>query len=156
MGGGCLSAPTSAKSAGYYGILTGRLLKIRAQTGLILGPLITMVIAAVLVIVLTLARALLNPVLGSLSPFMLYVFAVLVAGLVRSSACGVLVMIGSGLCGYYLFVEPQNSWDLKLPGLIALLVFWLVSGLVLLAARALRPHLWDPFQKYVELLELER
>ena len=56
---------------------------------------ISILVAAILVGIVTGIRIALNPYLGALSPFMLYVAAVLVAGLVRGPLCGALVMLAN-------------------------------------------------------------
>lgn len=84
--------------------------------------LISIVVAVVLVGLATLARAALGPKLGGLSPFMLYVAAVLIAGLVRGPVCGALVMLGGGVSGFILFLAPHGVAP---PGSVAaLMIFW--------------------------------
>lgn len=104
-----------------------------------LQALITIAVAAALVALATLARAALGPALGSLSPFMLYVAAVLAAGLVRGPGCGALVMLGGGVVGYRLFLAPGGAAP---PGaMVALMIFWGVSAPVLVTANELRVQL---------------
>jgi K+-sensing histidine kinase KdpD len=104
-----------------------------------LQALISVVVAAVLVGAATLARAALSPEVGALSPFMLYVAAVLVAGLVRGPFCGGLVMLGGGALGFRLFCS-QNG--VAVPGAeVALMIFWGVSAPVLVTANELRVQL---------------
>lgn len=111
----------------------------RFSGSLALQTLISVVIAVVLVAVATAVRAALTPQLGVLSPFMLYVAAVLVAGLVRGPLCGGLVMLGGGLVGLRLFL---SSHGVVAPGsMIALMVFWGVSAPVLVTANELRVQL---------------
>ena len=103
------------------------------------GLLLTVALAAVLVAATTLLRAALTPQLGALSPFMLYVAAVLVAGLVRGPLCGALVMLGGGLVGFRLFL---NHGGVTAPGSeLALMIFWGVSAPVLVTANELRVQL---------------
>lgn len=105
----------------------------------IAGLLISVVIAAVLVTATTVLRASLTPHLGALSPFMLYVAAVLVAGLARGPFCGALVMLGGGLVGFRLFL---NHGGVNQPGAeLALMIFWGVSAPVLVTANELRVQL---------------
>lgn len=100
---------------------------------------ITVVVAVILVGATTLLRAALTPHLGALSPFMLYVAAVLVAGLVRGPLCGALVMLGGGLVGFRLFLSPNG---VTAPGSeLALMIFWGVSAPVLVTANELRVQL---------------
>lgn len=102
--------------------------------------LISIVIAALLVGLATLGRAALGPKLGGFSPFMLYVAAVLVAGLVRGPICGALVMLAGGLAGFFLFLAPQGV--AAPPGsVVALVMFWVVSAPVLFTANELRVQL---------------
>jgi len=101
--------------------------------------LISIVVAAVLVGLATLARAALGPKLGGLSPFMLYVAAVLIAGLVRGPFCGALVMLAGGILGFMLFL---NTNGVAPPGsVVALMIFWGVSAPVLVTANELRVQL---------------
>jgi len=101
--------------------------------------LISIVVAVVLVGAATLARAALGPKLGALSPFMLYVAAVLVAGLVRGPVCGALVMLGGGIAGFTLFLDPSvASRD---GSVVALMIFWGVTAPVLVTANELRVQL---------------
>ena len=103
------------------------------------GFLISVVVAAVLVGATTMLRASLTPHLGALSPFMLYVAAVLVAGLARGPLCGALVMLGGGLVGFQLFL---NHGGVHQPGAeLALMIFWGVSAPVLVTANELRVQL---------------
>lgn len=101
--------------------------------------LISILVAVVLVGAATLARAALGPKLGALSPFMLYVAAVLVAGLVRGPVCGALVMLGGGIAGFMLFLDPAvASRD---GSVVALMIFWGVTAPVLVTANELRVQL---------------
>lgn len=103
------------------------------------GLLISVVLAAALVGATTAIRAALTPALGALSPFMLYVAAVLVAGLVRGPLCGALVMLGGGLVGFQLFLSHDGVTE---PGSqLALMIFWGVSAPVLVTANELRVQL---------------
>lgn len=112
----------------------------RTSTGrLIVQALISVGVAGVLVALATAARAALSAQLGVLSPFMIYVAAVLVAGLVRGAFCGALVMLVGGLVGLRLFLAPDGVAQ---PGsMIALMVFWGVSAPVLVTANELRVQL---------------
>jgi K+-sensing histidine kinase KdpD len=101
--------------------------------------LISIAVAAVLVALATLARMALGPELGALSPFMLYVAAVLIAGLVRGSGCGALVMLAGGAVGFILCLGPDGAAP---PGSVAaLMIFWGVSAPVLVTANELRVQL---------------
>jgi len=112
----------------------------RPSTGrLIVQALISVGVAGVLVALATAARAALSAQLGVLSPFMIYVAAVLVAGLVRGAFCGALGMLVGGLVGLRLFLAPDGVAQ---PGsMIALMVFWGVSAPVLVTANELRVQL---------------
>lgn len=106
---------------------------------IVLQALINLAVAAVLVAAATGVRAALTPMLGTLSPFMLYVGAVLVAGLVRGAFCGGLVMLGGGIVGTRLFLSHDGVVE---PGaMIAVMVFWGVSAPVLVTANELRVQL---------------
>jgi K+-sensing histidine kinase KdpD len=122
----------------------------QSQVGIMAGPrnrpgeillqaLINLAVAAVLVAAATGVRAALTPMLGALSPFMLYVGAVLVAGLMRGAFCGGLVMLGGGIVGTRLFLSHDGVVE---PGaMIAVMVFWGVSAPVLVTANELRVQL---------------
>lgn len=101
--------------------------------------LVTVIVAAALVAATTVLRAALTPQLGALSPFMLYVAAVLVAGLVRGPLCGGLVMLAGGFLGLRLFLSRDG---VTAPGSeLALMMFWGVSAPVLVTANELRVQL---------------
>lgn len=104
-----------------------------------LQALISVVLAAVLVVLPTVALVLLGPKLGALSPFMLYVAAVLVAGLVRGPICGVLVMLAGGAAGYMLCIGADSAAPAG--SMTALMLFWIVSAPVLFTANELRVQL---------------
>lgn len=96
-------------------------------------------VAGVLLAVTTIARAALTPLLGSLSPFMIYIVGVLIAGLVRGPFCGALVMLGGGAIGFRLFLAPDGvAQHGSVP---ALMIFWGVSAPVLVTANELRVQL---------------
>lgn len=103
------------------------------------GALVSVTIAAALVAAATLVRAALTPHLGGLSPFMLYVGAVLIAGLVRGPMCGAVVLLAGGLLGYRMFLAPNGVP--RESAIIALMMFWGVSAPVLVTANELRVQL---------------
>jgi K+-sensing histidine kinase KdpD len=70
---------------------------------------------------------------------MLYVAAVLVAGLVRGPFCGALVMLAGGILGFRLFLSPHGVADPS--AMVALVIFWGVSAPVLVTANELRVQL---------------
>lgn len=88
-------------------------------------------IAILLVGVFTAVRLLLNPVLGTHSPLMLYIVPVLIAGFVRGGFCGLLTMGLGGVTGDVLFAAPQGALHLTASSLTGITVFWMVSLLVL-------------------------
>jgi K+-sensing histidine kinase KdpD len=118
--------------------------------------LICLVVAAALVAAFTLARAVLNPVLGSQSPFMLYIAAVLIAGFARGALCGFSVMLGAGAAGLLLF----SGWDGRLASaagpLISMMLFWMVSALALMMANELRRHANAAFERMRGRVEASR
>ena len=117
-----------------------RMAKVATPRGMvILRGLISLGVAAALVGVATLARAALTPVLGPLSPFMLYVAAVLIAGLIRGPFCGAVVMAAGGVIGWRLFLAPNGAG--ATPSMVALMIFWGVSAPVLVTANELRVQL---------------
>ncbi|PZQ55150.1 MAG: hypothetical protein DI570_22530 [Phenylobacterium zucineum] len=116
-----------------------------------LQALISLLVAAVLVAAATGVRVALTPMLGDLSPFMLYVGAVLVAGLVRGAFCGGLVMLAGGIIGTRLFLSHQGVVE---PGsMIAVMVFWGVSAPVLVTANELRVQLGGAMAKLSAALD---
>lgn len=115
------------------------------------GVLISLALAIVLVGITTLMRAALTPALGALSPFMLYVAAVLVAGLVRGPLCGAMVMLGGGLVGLRLFLSHDGVTE---PGSqLALMIFWGVSAPVLVTASELRVQLRTAMDRLTAALQ---
>lgn len=125
----------------------------RHETGAI-GVLISLAVAAVLVGAVTLARAALTPYLGALSPFMLYIAAVLVAGLVRGPLCGALVMLAGGLLGFRLFLNPNGV--AQHGSMLALMIFWGVSAPVLVTANELRVQLRETMARLSAALARHR
>lgn len=113
--------------------------------------LISIVVAVVLVGLATLARAALGPKLGGLSPFMLYVAAVLIAGLVRGPVCGALVMLGGGVSGFILFLAPHGVGAAGLGGGADDLLG--VSAPVLVTANELRVQLGRAMAKLTAAVE---
>lgn len=116
-----------------------------------LRALISLVLAVLLIGAATLARAALGPKLGALSPFMLYVAAVLVAGLVRGPFCGAVVMLGGGLLAFRLFLSPNGAPPDG--SVVALMIFWGVSAPVLVTANELRVQLGRTMAKLTAALE---
>ncbi len=114
-----------------------------------LQALISILVATFLVAAATAARAALGPKLGALSPFMLYVAAVLVAGLVRGPVCGALVMLGGGAAGFTLFLDGAAREG----SVVALMIFWGVSAPVLVTANELRVQLGRAMARLSEALE---
>jgi hypothetical protein len=106
---------------------------------------ISVAVALALVAVATLARAALTPALGADSPFIIYVAAVLTAGLVRGPVCGGLVMLIGGAAGLRLFLSPHGvATHGSIP---ALMLFWGVSAPVLVTANELRVQLGSAMAK---------
>jgi K+-sensing histidine kinase KdpD len=116
-----------------------------------LQALISLALAVVLIGAATLARAALGPKLGALSPFMLYVAAVLVAGLVRGPLCGAIVMLGGGLLAFLLFLSPNGTPQDG--SVVALMIFWGVSAPVLVTANELRVQLGRAMARLSAALE---
>jgi K+-sensing histidine kinase KdpD len=100
---------------------------------------LSIAVAVILLGAATMARAALTPQLGALSPFMLYVAAVLLAGLIRGPFCGTLVLIGGGALGFRLFLAPDGVAHHG--SVISLMIFWGVSAPVLVTANELRVQL---------------
>ena len=106
---------------------------------------VSIIIAMVLIAVTTSIRMALTPYLGGLSPFMLYVVGVLVAGLVSGPFCGLLVMLGGGILGFQLFLSPDGVAERG--SILALMLFWGVSAPVLATASELRSQLRDAMSR---------
>ena len=124
----------------------------KSRTGRVAGEaLVSLLVAGVLVGAATLARAALTPQLGALSPFMLYVAAVLVAGLVRGPFCGALVLLAGGLIGFRLFLAPGGQ--MQQGAVLALMIFWGVSAPVLVTANELRVQLGRAMARLSEALD---
>lgn len=112
---------------------------------------ISIVVAAILVALATGLRAALAPYLGALSPFMIYVAAVLAAGLIRGAFCGALVMLASGVVGYLFFLSPSGEPP---PGaVLSLMLFWGVAAPVLVTANELRVQLGTAMNRLTEALK---
>lgn len=113
--------------------------------------MISIVVAALLVGVVTVVRYVLTPYLGVLSPFMLYVGAVLVAGLVRGPGCGALVMLGGGILGFQLFLTGEGAS--RQGSILSLMLFWGVSAPVLATASELRVQLRDAMARLTAAID---
>jgi len=117
----------------------------------IVQALISLAVAAVLVGAATAVRVALAPQLGALSPFMLYVAAVLVAGLIRGPLCGGLVMLAGGVLGLRLFLMPHHA---EAQGsMLALMIFWGVSAPLLVTANELRVQLREAMARLSAALQ---
>lgn len=113
--------------------------------------LLSAAVAAVLVAGATAARAALTPLLGAGSPFMIYVAAVLLAGLARGPLCGALVMLGGGLVGMRLFLAPHDA--MPHGAIPALMLYWGVSAPVLVTANELRVQLGEAMDRLSAALQ---
>lgn len=111
---------------------------------------VSILLAAVLVAVATLARYALASQLGLISPFMLYVLAVLIGGLVRGVFCGTIVLLASGVLGYQLFLAPYGASTLG--SILSLFLFWGVALPVLATAAELRAQLNGALSRLSEAL----
>jgi K+-sensing histidine kinase KdpD len=116
-----------------------------------LQALISITVAGALVAVATAARVALEPQLGPLSPFMLYVAGVLAAGLIRGPFCGAMVMLAGGLLGVRLFLMPHHTATQG--SMIALMIFWGVSAPVLVTANELRLQLGEAMARLTAALQ---
>lgn len=121
----------------------------------VLSAAISVAVAAALLAVATVARLALGPLLGDIAaPFMLYVAAVLAAGLIRGAFCGGIVLILGGLIGVRLFLSDHG---VPRPGaIVSLMLFWAVSALVLVTANELRVQLTRAMQRLSDALERRR
>jgi len=102
-------------------------------------------VAAALLGITTGIRMALTPYLGDSSPFMLYVAAVLVAGLVSGPLCGLLVMLAGGILGFQLFPSPDGIAERG--AILALGMFWAVSAPVLATASELRAQVREAMDR---------
>jgi K+-sensing histidine kinase KdpD len=121
----------------------------------LLQAAISIVAAATLLALATLGRLALGPHLADIAaPFMLYVAAVLAAGLLRGAFCGGLVLLGGGFLGLRLFLSPHG---VPQPGaVVSLMLFWGVSALVLVTANELRVQLGAAMRRLSAALERRR
>ena len=117
----------------------------------LLQGLISLAVAAGLVAAATAVRVALEPQLGALSPFMLYVAAVLAAGLIRGPLCGAMVMLAGGILGLRLFLMPHHAAPQG--PIIALMIFWGVSAPVLVTANELRVQLREAMARLTAALQ---
>ena len=94
------------------------------------------VVALVLVGAATFLRSLLGPQLGSDSPFMLYIAAVLVGSVLAGALSGLTIAALGGIIGLIAFLSPHDA--VSAADVISLVVFWFVSVVVLMAGCRLR------------------
>jgi hypothetical protein len=111
-----------------------------SNTAAAFRPMLCLVVALPLIVAFTVARTVLIPVLGTQSPYMLYVAAVLIAGFARGGFCGFLVMLGGGVTGLMLFTGWDRSLATLGSPLVSLICFWAVAALALMMANELRRH----------------
>ncbi|MGC4082467.1 MAG: DUF4118 domain-containing protein [Vicinamibacterales bacterium] len=92
--------------------------------------------ALALVALATIARALINPLVGARTPFAFYFVAVVIAGGVAGVRAGVLTTLGCAASAAYFFVAPRFTFSAATSeGVVATLVFiaqgiflaWLVN-----------------------------
>jgi hypothetical protein len=126
----------------------------RSNVRAVLNLVVTVAVAGLLVGMATAARLALASVLGALSPFMIYVAALLAAGLVRGPLCGGLVMLAGGVLGLRLFLAPHGATAHG--SVAALMIFWAVSAGVLLTANELRVQLGAAMARLSAALERRR
>ena len=117
----------------------------------VLDALIAFAIAAVLLVITTALQMALTPYLGGLSPFMLYVAAVLLAGLISGPFSGALVMLIGGFLGFQLFLSPDGVPQRG--SILALMLFWGVSTPVLATASELRSQLRDAMTRLTAAID---
>lgn len=120
----------------------------------VLDVALSLAAAGGLVAVATAVRLALSSSLGALSPFMIYVAAVLVAGLLRGPLCGGVVMLAGGVLGLRLFLSPNGVAPHG--SVAALMIFWAVSAVVLLTANELRIQLGVAMSRLSAALERRR
>ncbi|MBW8815449.1 MAG: DUF4118 domain-containing protein [Caulobacterales bacterium] len=118
----------------------------------LLQAAISIVVAAALLGLATAGRLALGRHLGDVSaPFMLYVAAVLAAGLLRGPLCGAVVLLGGGIIGLRMFLSPHGT---PVPGaMVSLMMFWGVSAMVLVTANELRVQLGAAMARLSAALE---
>lgn len=117
----------------------------------VLDGVIAITVAAVLLVITTGLRMALTPYLGGLSPFMLYVAAVLLAGLISGPSSGALVMLIGGFLGFQLFLSPDGVPQRG--SILALMLFWGVSAPVLATASELRSQLRDAMTRLTAAID---
>ena len=117
----------------------------------VLDAVIAFAVAAVLLVITTALRMALTPYLGGLSPFMLYVAAVLLAGLISGPFSGALVMLIGGFLGFQLFLSPDGVPQQG--SILALMLFWGVSAPVLATASELRSQLRDAMTRLTAAID---
>ena len=123
----------------------------RRMEGPLVRGIISILVAGVLLALTTGVQTLLKPYLGTLSPYMLYVAAVLVAGLVSGPLCGGVVMLAGGLLGLRPFLGPDGG--AQHGSILALMLFWGVSTPVLATANELRVQLRDAMARLSAALD---
>ena len=123
----------------------------RRMEGPLVRGIISILVAGVLLALTTGVQTLLKPYLGTLSPYMLYVAAVLVAGLVSGPLCGGVVMLAGGLLGLRPFLGPDGG--AQHGSILALMLFWGVATPVLATANELRVQLRDAMARLSAALD---
>lgn len=87
--------------------------------------------------VATLARLALDPLLGSLAPFVTYFLAVVMLAWTRGSRPGLWAVVFSAFAGNYFFVRPHFAFDLGDRGaILQTLLFVVVSGSIVAFSHA--------------------
>lgn len=117
----------------------------------VLDTVIAIAVAAGLLAITTTLRMALTPYLGGLSPFMLYVAAVLLAGLISGPFSGALVMLIGGFLGFQLFLSPDGVS--REGSILSLMLFWGVSAPVLATASELRSQLRDAMTRLTAAID---
>jgi len=117
----------------------------------VLDTVIAIAVAAGLLAITTALRMALTPYLGGLSPFMLYVAAVLLAGLISGPFSGALVMLIGGFLGFQLFLSPDGVS--REGSILSLMLFWGVSAPVLATASELRSQLRDAMTRLTAAID---
>jgi PAS domain S-box-containing protein len=95
-------------------------------------------LAAAAIVVATILRSVLDPIVGDQAPYATYFAASIVVFVAADLGPAVLVLMLGGLVGAYLFVAPRSSIALEMSGVGGLSLYLLIGGAVLAMLRSLR------------------
>src|SRR5262249_9655451 len=109
-------------------------------------------LAAVGVVVATLIRLALDPLLNDVAPFVTYFATSILLFLMTGTGPAAFEALVGGVAGFYLFVEPRSSLGLAKSGTAGFVFYGLTIGATLLVLRSLRAARTVAERRQAELL----